>query len=139
MIFSAFLSNTPTYKSHIYHCLCFQLNYFCSLCWSSRIKFAVCVTWKTLFLFLHLLCFLPEQMVNEVLKNKRSIEGKHSHLCVCDSLSLAGKSHFDLCVFLCVSLAEFCLSCGKTSATFHPLFEGGLCPTCKVERQTHVT
>ncbi|XP_042080998.1 DNA (cytosine-5)-methyltransferase 3B isoform X3 [Haplochromis burtoni] len=41
-----------------------------------------------------------EQMVNEVLKNKRSIE-------------------------------EFCLSCGKTSATFHPLFEGGLCPTCK--------
>uniref|UniRef100_A0AAX7TVX0 DNA (cytosine-5-)-methyltransferase n=1 Tax=Astatotilapia calliptera TaxID=8154 RepID=A0AAX7TVX0_ASTCA len=41
------------------------------------------------------------------------------------------KSHFDLCVFLCVSLAEFCLSCGKTSATFHPLFEGGLCPTCK--------
>uniref|UniRef100_A0A3B4H718 DNA (cytosine-5-)-methyltransferase n=1 Tax=Pundamilia nyererei TaxID=303518 RepID=A0A3B4H718_9CICH len=43
---------------------------------------------------------LPEQMVNEVLKNKRSIE-------------------------------EFCLSCGKTSATFHPLFEGGLCPTCK--------
>uniref|UniRef100_A0A3Q4GWT7 DNA (cytosine-5-)-methyltransferase n=1 Tax=Neolamprologus brichardi TaxID=32507 RepID=A0A3Q4GWT7_NEOBR len=41
-----------------------------------------------------------EQMVNEVLKNKRSVE-------------------------------EFCLSCGKTSATFHPLFEGGLCPTCK--------
>ncbi|CAI5648909.1 unnamed protein product [Oreochromis niloticus] len=41
-----------------------------------------------------------EQMVNEVLKNKRSIE-------------------------------EFCLSCGKTSATFHPLFEGGLCLTCK--------
>lgn len=42
-----------------------------------------------------------EQMVNEVLKNKRSIE-------------------------------EFCLSCGKTRvATFHPLFEGGLCQTCK--------
>uniref|UniRef100_A0A669CE98 DNA (cytosine-5-)-methyltransferase n=1 Tax=Oreochromis niloticus TaxID=8128 RepID=A0A669CE98_ORENI len=41
-----------------------------------------------------------KQMVNEVLKNKRSIE-------------------------------EFCLSCGKTSATFHPLFEGGLCLTCK--------
>uniref|UniRef100_A0A7N8XBE4 DNA (cytosine-5-)-methyltransferase 3 beta, duplicate b.1 n=1 Tax=Mastacembelus armatus TaxID=205130 RepID=A0A7N8XBE4_9TELE len=42
-----------------------------------------------------------EQMVNEVLKNKRSVE-------------------------------EFCLSCGKTRpATFHPLFEGGLCQTCK--------
>ncbi|KAM9342373.1 DNA (cytosine-5)-methyltransferase 3B [Pholidichthys leucotaenia] len=41
-----------------------------------------------------------EQMVNEVLKNKRSIE-------------------------------EFCLSCGETSAMFHPLFEGGLCQTCK--------
>ncbi|XP_067226767.1 DNA (cytosine-5)-methyltransferase 3B isoform X3 [Chanodichthys erythropterus] len=42
-----------------------------------------------------------EQMVNEVLKNHRSIE-------------------------------EFCLSCGKTRvATFHPLFEGGLCLTCK--------
>uniref|UniRef100_A0A669BH29 DNA (cytosine-5-)-methyltransferase n=1 Tax=Oreochromis niloticus TaxID=8128 RepID=A0A669BH29_ORENI len=26
---------------------------------------------------------------------------------------------------------QFCLSCGKTSATFHPLFEGGLCLTCK--------
>lgn len=42
-----------------------------------------------------------EQMVNEVLKKKRSIE-------------------------------EFCLSCGKMrAATFHPLFEGGLCQTCK--------
>ncbi|XP_015220486.1 DNA (cytosine-5)-methyltransferase 3B isoform X2 [Lepisosteus oculatus] len=42
-----------------------------------------------------------EQMVHEVLKNNRSIE-------------------------------EFCLSCGKTrAATFHPLFEGGLCQTCK--------
>ncbi|XP_078144184.1 DNA (cytosine-5)-methyltransferase 3B [Centroberyx gerrardi] len=42
-----------------------------------------------------------EQMVNEVLKNKRSIE-------------------------------EFCLSCGKMrAATFHPLFEGGLCQACK--------
>lgn len=42
-----------------------------------------------------------EQMVNEVLKNKRSIE-------------------------------EFCLSCGKMRVvTFHPLFEGGLCQTCK--------
>lgn len=30
-------------------------------------------------------------------------------------------------------LAEFCLSCGKMrAATFHPLFEGGLCQTCKV-------
>uniref|UniRef100_A0A8C2ZP47 DNA (cytosine-5-)-methyltransferase n=1 Tax=Cyclopterus lumpus TaxID=8103 RepID=A0A8C2ZP47_CYCLU len=47
------------------------------------------------------LLFLSEQMVNEVLKNKRSIE-------------------------------EFCLSCGKMRAvTFHPLFEGGLCQTCK--------
>uniref|UniRef100_A0A4W5LZX6 DNA (cytosine-5-)-methyltransferase n=1 Tax=Hucho hucho TaxID=62062 RepID=A0A4W5LZX6_9TELE len=28
--------------------------------------------------------------------------------------------------------ALFCLSCGKTrAATFHPLFEGGLCQTCK--------
>ncbi|XP_075993266.1 DNA (cytosine-5)-methyltransferase 3B isoform X2 [Genypterus blacodes] len=42
-----------------------------------------------------------EQMVNEVLKNNGSIE-------------------------------EFCLSCGKLrAATFHPLFEGGLCQTCK--------
>lgn len=42
-----------------------------------------------------------ELMVHEVLKNKRSIE-------------------------------EFCLSCGKTRvATFHPLFEGGLCQACK--------
>ncbi|XP_072304853.1 DNA (cytosine-5)-methyltransferase 3B-like isoform X2 [Eucyclogobius newberryi] len=42
-----------------------------------------------------------EQIVNEVLKNKRSIE-------------------------------EFCLSCGRMrAATFHPLFEGGLCQTCK--------
>ncbi|CAN9515238.1 unnamed protein product [Ophioblennius macclurei] len=42
-----------------------------------------------------------EQMVNEVLTSKRSIE-------------------------------DFCLSCGKTrTATFHPLFEGGLCQTCK--------
>ncbi|KAM9751285.1 DNA (cytosine-5)-methyltransferase 3B isoform 3-T3 [Menidia menidia] len=42
-----------------------------------------------------------EQMVTEVQKNKRSIE-------------------------------EFCLSCGKMkAATFHPLFEGGLCQTCK--------
>uniref|UniRef100_A0A8D3DU10 DNA (cytosine-5-)-methyltransferase n=1 Tax=Scophthalmus maximus TaxID=52904 RepID=A0A8D3DU10_SCOMX len=45
--------------------------------------------------------FLSEQMVNEVLKNNSSIE-------------------------------EFCLSCGKgRAATFHPLFEGGLCQTCK--------
>uniref|UniRef100_A0A3Q1G8X7 DNA (cytosine-5-)-methyltransferase n=1 Tax=Acanthochromis polyacanthus TaxID=80966 RepID=A0A3Q1G8X7_9TELE len=45
--------------------------------------------------------FLSEQMVNEVLKNKRSIE-------------------------------DFCVSCGKMrAATFHPLFEGGLCQTCK--------
>ncbi|KAK7883861.1 hypothetical protein WMY93_026984 [Mugilogobius chulae] len=44
---------------------------------------------------------ITKQMVNEVLKNKRSIE-------------------------------EFCLSCGKMrAATFHPLFEGGLCQTCK--------
>uniref|UniRef100_A0A665W3B3 DNA (cytosine-5-)-methyltransferase n=1 Tax=Echeneis naucrates TaxID=173247 RepID=A0A665W3B3_ECHNA len=44
---------------------------------------------------------VSEQMVNEVLKNKCSIE-------------------------------EFCLSCGKMrAATFHPLFEGGLCQTCK--------
>uniref|UniRef100_A0A8C8J3T3 DNA (cytosine-5-)-methyltransferase n=1 Tax=Oncorhynchus tshawytscha TaxID=74940 RepID=A0A8C8J3T3_ONCTS len=43
----------------------------------------------------------PEQMVHEVLKNNRSIE-------------------------------DFCLSCGKTRvATFHPLFEGGLCQACK--------
>lgn len=36
---------------------------------------------------------------------------------------------------LCV-LAEFCLSCGKMrAATFHPLFEGGLCQTCKVEKR----
>uniref|UniRef100_A0A674BVV3 DNA (cytosine-5-)-methyltransferase n=1 Tax=Salmo trutta TaxID=8032 RepID=A0A674BVV3_SALTR len=29
-------------------------------------------------------------------------------------------------------LTEFCLSCGKTrAATFHPLFEGGLCQACK--------
>ncbi|XP_037833008.1 DNA (cytosine-5)-methyltransferase 3B isoform X2 [Kryptolebias marmoratus] len=42
-----------------------------------------------------------EQMVNEVRKKKQSIE-------------------------------EFCLSCGKMrAATFHPLFEGGLCQTCK--------
>ncbi|XP_036446622.1 DNA (cytosine-5)-methyltransferase 3B isoform X1 [Colossoma macropomum] len=42
-----------------------------------------------------------EQMVHEALKNHRSIE-------------------------------EFCLSCGKTrAATFHPLFEGGLCQACK--------
>uniref|UniRef100_A0A674DE17 DNA (cytosine-5-)-methyltransferase n=1 Tax=Salmo trutta TaxID=8032 RepID=A0A674DE17_SALTR len=42
-----------------------------------------------------------EQMVHEVLKNNRSIE-------------------------------DFCLSCGKTRvATFHPLFEGGLCQACK--------
>lgn len=33
------------------------------------------------------------------------------------------------------SLTEFCLSCGKMrAATFHPLFEGGLCQTCKVRR-----
>ncbi|XP_034447079.1 DNA (cytosine-5)-methyltransferase 3B isoform X1 [Hippoglossus hippoglossus] len=45
--------------------------------------------------------FCREQMVNEVLKNNCSIE-------------------------------EFCLSCGKRrAATFHPLFEGGLCQTCK--------
>ncbi|XP_013878284.1 DNA (cytosine-5)-methyltransferase 3B, partial [Austrofundulus limnaeus] len=42
-----------------------------------------------------------EQMVNEVLQKKQSIE-------------------------------DFCLSCGKMrAATFHPLFEGGLCQTCK--------
>uniref|UniRef100_A0AAY4DMF6 DNA (cytosine-5-)-methyltransferase n=1 Tax=Denticeps clupeoides TaxID=299321 RepID=A0AAY4DMF6_9TELE len=42
-----------------------------------------------------------EQMVNEVLKNNRSIE-------------------------------DFCISCGKMrAATFHPLFEGGLCQSCK--------
>nr|XP_010768823.1 PREDICTED: ADAMTS-like protein 4 [Notothenia coriiceps] len=54
-----------------------------------------------------------EQMVNEVLKNNRSIE-------------------------------EFCLSCGKTRvATFHPLFNGGLCQNCKPEfnpnNQDHVS
>uniref|UniRef100_A0A3Q1JW48 DNA (cytosine-5-)-methyltransferase n=1 Tax=Anabas testudineus TaxID=64144 RepID=A0A3Q1JW48_ANATE len=52
-------------------------------------------------LFNPVLFLLSEQMVNEVLKNKRSVE-------------------------------EFCLSCGKMrAATFHPLFEGGLCQTCK--------
>uniref|UniRef100_A0A672YP49 DNA (cytosine-5-)-methyltransferase n=1 Tax=Sphaeramia orbicularis TaxID=375764 RepID=A0A672YP49_9TELE len=51
--------------------------------------------------FICCVSYVSEQMVNEVLKNKRSIE-------------------------------EFCLSCGKTRvATFHPLFEGGLCQTCK--------
>uniref|UniRef100_A0A8C7ZVN4 DNA (cytosine-5-)-methyltransferase n=1 Tax=Oryzias sinensis TaxID=183150 RepID=A0A8C7ZVN4_9TELE len=41
-------------------------------------------------------------------------------------------------LFLCINvsfsffLAEFCLSCGKMRVvTFHPLFEGGLCQTCK--------
>uniref|UniRef100_A0A8C1W2E9 DNA (cytosine-5-)-methyltransferase n=1 Tax=Cyprinus carpio TaxID=7962 RepID=A0A8C1W2E9_CYPCA len=36
-------------------------------------------------------------------------------------------------MFACFSpVSEFCLSCGKTRvATFHPLFEGGLCLTCK--------
>uniref|UniRef100_A0A8C2HEG4 DNA (cytosine-5-)-methyltransferase n=1 Tax=Cyprinus carpio TaxID=7962 RepID=A0A8C2HEG4_CYPCA len=36
-------------------------------------------------------------------------------------------------MFPCFSpVSEFCLSCGKTRvATFHPLFEGGLCLTCK--------
>uniref|UniRef100_A0A8C8E2A8 DNA (cytosine-5-)-methyltransferase n=1 Tax=Oryzias sinensis TaxID=183150 RepID=A0A8C8E2A8_9TELE len=44
---------------------------------------------------------LSEQMVNEVRKKKINIE-------------------------------EFCLSCGKMRVvTFHPLFEGGLCQTCK--------
>lgn len=135
MIFSAVLSNTPTYRSHIYQfVLSVELFLFFMLVESYKVR-SLCH-----FSYFSISCvFLPEQMVNEVVKNKRSIEGKHSHLCVCDSLSLAAKSHFDLCVFLCVSLAEFCLSCGKTSATFHPLFEGGLCPTCKVERQTHVT
>lgn len=44
------------------------------------------------------------------------------------------------CVLMCVcSPPEFCLSCGKMrAATFHPLFEGGLCQTCKVETQTEV-
>lgn len=38
-----------------------------------------------------------------------------------------------MCVY---HLAEFCLSCGKmTVVTFHPLFEGGLCQTCKVQHQ----
>lgn len=73
MIFSAVLSNTDLISIS----LCFQLNYFCSLCWLSRIKFAVYVT------YFYISCaLLPEQMVNEVLKNKRSIEGKHSHLFV---------------------------------------------------------
>lgn len=40
MIFSAVLSNTDLISIS----LCFQLNYFCSLCWLSRIKFAVYVT-----------------------------------------------------------------------------------------------
>ncbi|XP_031421945.1 DNA (cytosine-5)-methyltransferase 3B isoform X2 [Clupea harengus] len=45
--------------------------------------------------------FSREQMAHEVLKNSCSIE-------------------------------DFCLSCGKTRvATFHPLFEGGLCQACK--------
>uniref|UniRef100_A0AAR2LNI7 DNA (cytosine-5-)-methyltransferase n=1 Tax=Pygocentrus nattereri TaxID=42514 RepID=A0AAR2LNI7_PYGNA len=40
---------------------------------------------------------------------------------------------FCLLIFsLSPSLSEFCLSCGKTrAATFHPLFEGGLCQACK--------
>jgi len=34
---------------------------------------------------------------------------------------------------VCLPVSEFCLSCGKMRvATFHPLFEGGLCLTCKV-------
>ncbi|KAG2461829.1 DNM3A methyltransferase, partial [Polypterus senegalus] len=42
-----------------------------------------------------------EQMVNDVLNNSQSIE-------------------------------DFCIACGKTKvATFHPLFEGGLCQACK--------
>uniref|UniRef100_A0A3P9K2W4 DNA (cytosine-5-)-methyltransferase n=1 Tax=Oryzias latipes TaxID=8090 RepID=A0A3P9K2W4_ORYLA len=45
--------------------------------------------------------YCREQMVNEVRKKKINIE-------------------------------EFCLSCGKMRVvTFHPLFEGGLCQTCK--------
>ncbi|XP_061591520.1 DNA (cytosine-5)-methyltransferase 3B-like isoform X2 [Cololabis saira] len=45
--------------------------------------------------------YCREQMVNEVQTKKRSME-------------------------------EFCLSCGTTRVvTFHPLFEGGLCQTCK--------
>uniref|UniRef100_A0A8C0Y9R8 DNA (cytosine-5-)-methyltransferase n=1 Tax=Cyprinus carpio carpio TaxID=630221 RepID=A0A8C0Y9R8_CYPCA len=50
---------------------------------------------------------------------------------------LAGNSYFRVLtvstMFACFSpVSEFCLSCGKTRvATFHPLFEGGLCLTCK--------
>uniref|UniRef100_A0AAR2LTF3 DNA (cytosine-5-)-methyltransferase n=1 Tax=Pygocentrus nattereri TaxID=42514 RepID=A0AAR2LTF3_PYGNA len=45
----------------------------------------------------------------------------------------SGEYESPLLIFsLSPSLSEFCLSCGKTrAATFHPLFEGGLCQACK--------
>lgn len=78
---------------------------------------------------------LSEQMVNEVRKKKINIEGRilrHLSLHVSNYCSV----HFvpmHQCLFS-VFLAEFCLSCGKMRVvTFHPLFEGGLCQTCKVK------
>lgn len=78
-----------------------------------------------------------EQMVNEVLKNNRSIEGKHKHThAQCNNVFQSCFSHYFNSVCVSFFLAEFCLSCGKTrAATFHPLFEGGLCQTCKVKKK----
>uniref|UniRef100_A0A3B1K825 DNA (cytosine-5-)-methyltransferase n=1 Tax=Astyanax mexicanus TaxID=7994 RepID=A0A3B1K825_ASTMX len=54
-------------------------------------------------------------------KGKEGLKPKENS----DSLPLSNFS-------ITLSVSEFCLSCGKTrAATFHPLFEGGLCQACK--------
>lgn len=76
-------------------------------------------------------------MVKEVLKSNCNIEGKKRTISIVTySVNVFILFFFTISsvifVSWCIS-AEFCLSCGKReAATFHPLFEGGLCQTCKV-------
>uniref|UniRef100_A0A4W6EUJ6 DNA (cytosine-5-)-methyltransferase n=1 Tax=Lates calcarifer TaxID=8187 RepID=A0A4W6EUJ6_LATCA len=65
-------------------------------------------------------------------KGEEGLKPTHSRLTVSFHFCFS-RLLIDLCVCVCVCvLADFCLSCGKMrAATFHPLFEGGLCQTCK--------
>uniref|UniRef100_A0A8C4SH22 DNA (cytosine-5-)-methyltransferase n=1 Tax=Erpetoichthys calabaricus TaxID=27687 RepID=A0A8C4SH22_ERPCA len=53
-------------------------------------------------------------------------------LFVTDDSHLKAQLKINVDCLFCICLQDFCIACGKTKvATFHPLFEGGLCQACK--------
>ncbi|MBN3291275.1 DNM3B methyltransferase, partial [Polypterus senegalus] len=92
-----------------------------------------------IYAFILFVFFFLEQMVNDVLNNSQSIEDSYQkskiltvvvlYIQKLQILFVMDDSHLKA---QCICLQDFCIACGKTKvATFHPLFEGGLCQACK--------